>query len=213
MSVAMIKVMIADDHAIVREGLKRILANIQDMDVTLEAISGDDAHKKIKSPDWDVLVIDISMPGKNILELLKLSKILYPLKPILVLSMYPEDQYAIRMLRAGADGYLNKESASEKLVSAIRKLAEGGKYISTALTDQLINEINAKNSMSRHSMLTNREFQVFIELAKGKRLSDIALEMSLSIKTVSTYRTRLIKKLCVSSNSDIIHYALAHNLI
>ncbi len=153
------------------------------------------------------------MPGKNILELINLVKLQNPEKPILVLSMYPEDQYAIRMLRAGADGYLNKESAPENLILAIRKLSKGGKYISSELAEQLVNEININNSKSKHSTLTDRQFQVFISLANGKRLTDIAVEMALSVKTISTYRTRLLKKLDLSSNSDVIHYALKHRLI
>lgn len=209
----MIKVMIADDHAIVRRGLKQVLSEEPDMMVSVEAASGDEALKSVRSDSWDVLLIDIAMPGKNILELIGLVKSHNPQKPILVLSSYPEDQYAIRMLRAGADGYLGKESAPEKLVLAIRKLAQGGKYVSSSLAEQLVNELNTNTLKPIHTTLTDREFQVFIALAKGKRLSDIAAEMALSIKTISTYRTRLLKKMKLSTNAEIIHYALDHHLL
>lgn len=209
----MIRVIIADDHAIVREGLKQILSDVSDMEVIDEAASGDEALKKIRTDGWDVLLLDIAMPGKNILELIKLVKLATPLKPILVLSMYPEDQYAVRILRAGADGYLSKESAPEQLVTAIRKLAEGGKYVSSVLVEQLIRDLNNIEPKPLHTLLADREYQVFIAISKGKRLSDIANEMSLSIKTVSTYRTRLLKKMNFSSNAEIIHYALEYHLL
>lgn len=209
----MIRVMIADDHAIVRAGLKQILGEVADIKVSAEAASGDEALKTARLENWDVLLLDIAMPGKNILELIHLVKLHSPKKPILVLSMYPEDQYAIRMLRAGADGYLSKESAPDKLISAIRDLAQGGKYISSAVAQQLIEELNVHDSELKHTLLTDREFQVFIFLAEGVRLSDIAVKMALSVKTVSTYRTRLLKKLDLASNAEIIHYAIKHRLI
>lgn len=208
----MIKVAIADDHAIVRKGLKQILSDIPDMEVVAEASSGDEALAMIRADGWDVLLLDISMPGKNVLELIKLSKQQFPRLPILILSMYPEDQYAVRMLRAGADGYLTKESAPEQLVTAIRKVSEGGKYASQLLAEKLVAELFTDAEKLPHSTLTDREFQVFSALAKGKRLTDIAEEMSLSIKTISTYRTRLLKKLRLTSNADIIHYTLKHQL-
>lgn len=208
----MIKVAIADDHAIVRKGLKQILSDIPDMEVVAEASSGDEALAMIRADGWDVLLLDISMPGKNVLELIKLSKQQFPRLPILILSMYPEDQYAVRMLRAGADGYLTKESAPEQLVTAIHKVSEGGKYASPLLAEKLVAELFTDAEKLPHSALTDREFQVFSALAKGKRLTDIAQEMSLSIKTISTYRTRLLKKLCLTSNADIIHYTLKHQL-
>jgi DNA-binding NarL/FixJ family response regulator len=208
----MIKVAIADDHAIVRKGLKQILSDIPDMEVVAEAGSGDEALAMIRADGWDVLLLDISMPGKNVLELIKLSKQQFPRLPILILSMYPEDQYAVRMLRAGADGYLTKESAPEQLVTAIRKVSEGGKYASPLLAEKLVTELFTNSEKPPHTTLTDREFQVFCALAKGNRLTDIAQEMSLSIKTISTYRTRLLKKLRLINNSDIIHYALKHQL-
>jgi DNA-binding NarL/FixJ family response regulator len=208
----MIRVMIADDHSIVREGLKQIIKDVPDMCVSIEAASGDETLKYIRDDQWDVLLLDIGMPGKNVLELINLVKLEKPSRPVLVLSMYSEDQYGVRMLRAGADGYLKKECAPESLVAAIRKLAEGGKYISNALAVLLVNELNEKNTTAAHSTLTDREFQVFMAIAQGKNLTSIATEMSLSIKTISTYRTRLLKKMNLTSNGEIILYAIEHEL-
>lgn len=208
----MIKVLIADDHAIVRAGLKQILAEIPDMEVFGEAGTGDEALKMIRTDGWDVMLLDIAMPGKSVLELLRLSKHDYPDLPILILSMYPEDQYAIRMLRAGADGYLTKESAPEQLVAAIRKLAQGGKYISAGLTEKLITDLNSDQEKPPHATLTDREFQVFCAISTGKSLTEIARDMALSVKTVSTFRTRLMKKMNMSKNAEIIHYVWKNHL-
>jgi DNA-binding NarL/FixJ family response regulator len=211
--VVMIKVLIADDHAIVREGLKQILVDIPDMEVVGEASSGDEALKFIRAEEWNVMLLDIAMPGKNILELIKLAKHQSPHLPILILSMYPEDQYAIRMLRAGADGYLTKESAPEQLVTAIRKVATGGKYISPATTETLIAELNPIQKIPLHATLTDREFQVFTGICSGESMTELARQMTLSIKTISTYRTRLMKKMNMSKNSEIIYYAFKNDLI
>ena len=208
----MIRVMIADDHAIVRRGLKQILSDTDDMLVSLEAGDGDEAFKHIRTEGWDIALLDIAMGGKNILELIKAAKSIEPIRPVLVLSSYPEDQYAIRMLRAGADGYLSKESAPEQLVDVIRRLAAGGKYISAEMTAILINELSSTTAKPLHELLTDREYQVFIALTAGSRLSDIAVNMNLSIKTISTYRTRILKKMNLSTNADLIHYAIKHNI-
>lgn len=209
----MIKVLIADDHAIVREGLKQILADIPDMEVFGEADSGDEALKFIRSGGWNIMLLDIAMPGKNILELIKVTKHQSPHLPVLILSMYPEDQYAIRMLRAGADGYLTKESAPEQLVAAIRKVAQGGKYISPAMTEKLIAELNPNQTPPLHATLTDREFQVFCGICKGESLTDLARQMTLSVKTISTYRTRLMEKMNMSKNAEIIYYAFKNDLL
>jgi DNA-binding NarL/FixJ family response regulator len=210
--VAMINVLIADDHAIVRQGLKQILADIPDMEVFGEAGSGDEALKFIRRGGWDVMLLDISMPGKNVLELIKLAKQQSPHLPILILSMYPEDQYAIRMLRTGADGYLTKESAPEQLVAAIRVVAKGGKYISPTLAEKLIAELNPYQGKPLHATLTDREFQVFCGICSGKSLTELAQQMVLSVKTISTYRTRLMKKMNLSKNAEVIHYAFKNDL-
>jgi len=209
----MIKVLIADDHAIVREGLKQILSDIPDMKVFGEAGSGDEALQLIRNERWHIMLLDIAMPGKNVLELIKLAKHQSPHLPILILSMYPEDQYAVRMLRAGADGYLTKESAPEQLVAAIRKVAKGGKYISATMTDKLIEELNPNQEKSPHTTLSDREFQVFRGICSGKSITDLAQQMALSTKTISTYRTRLMKKMNMSKNAEIIHYAFKNDLL
>jgi DNA-binding NarL/FixJ family response regulator len=208
----MIKVLIADDHAIVRQGLKQILADIPDMEVFGEASSGDEALKFIRSGGCDVMLLDIAMPGKNVLELIKLAKYQSPHLPILILSMYPEDQYAVRMLRAGADGYLTKESAPEQLVEVIRKVAGGGKYISPTMAEKLVAELSPYQEKPLHTTLTDREFQVFRGICAGKTITDLAQQMTLSAKTISTYRARLMKKMNMSKNAEIIHYAFKHDL-
>lgn len=202
----MIRVVIADDHAIVRVGLKQILADEPDMEVVAEADSGDQVLKIIRDGGWDILLLDIAMPGKHILELIKLAKLQHPNSPVLILSMFPEDQYAIRMLRAGADGYLTKETAPEQLVVVIRKLAGGGKYISDAMTEKLVAELHSDHQKPLHAKLTDREFQVFYALGTGQSITEIATNMALSVKTVSTYRTRIMKKMQMSKNVEIIHY-------
>ncbi|MEQ1529560.1 MAG: response regulator transcription factor [Methylococcales bacterium] len=208
----MIKILIGDDHSIVRQGLKQIIADVKDMEVFSEAACGDDVLKMIRSGGWNFLLLDIAMPGKNVLELIKLSKLANPNLPILILSMYPEDQYALRMLRAGADGYLTKESAPELLVAAIRKLAEGGKYVSEALAEKLVTDINYGQELQLHAKLTDREFQVFCALSIGKSITEIAKDMSLSTKTISTFRTRLLKKMRMSNNADLIHYVMKNDM-
>jgi len=208
----MIKVAIADDHAIVRRGLKEILSEVPDMEIASEASTGDEALGLIRAQGWDVLLLDISMPGKNVLELIKLAKLNSPSLPILILSMYPEDQYAIRMLRAGADGYLSKESAPEQLVEAIRKVYAGGKYASPFLAEKLVQELCSNYTQAPHTMLTDREYQVFLALGNGLRPTDIANDMALSIKTISTYRTRILKKMNLKNNADIVHYILEHQI-
>ncbi len=209
----MIKVLIADDHAIVREGLKQILSDISDIEVFQEAANGDEVLKMIRNDGLDILLLDIAMPGKNVLELIKLTKQQHPNLPILILSMYPEDQYAIRMLRAGADGYLCKESAPEQLIEAIRKLSRGGKYISAAVSEKLVEEIQPKQTIAHHNLLTDREFQVLCAIAAGQGISEIARKMSLSPKTISTYRARLLKKMHMQNNAEIIRYAVENQLL
>jgi DNA-binding NarL/FixJ family response regulator len=167
----------------------------------------------LRADNWDILLLDIAMPGKNVLELIKLAKQKNPQQPILILSMYPEDQYAIRMLKSGADGYLTKESAPDQLVAAIRKVAKGGKYISATMTDKLIEELNPDQNKLPHTKLSDREYQVFLAVAKGRRTSEIAQEMTLSVKTISTFRTRLMAKMHLHSTADIICYALKHGLL
>ena len=209
----MIKILIADDHAIFREGLKQIIDSIPDMEIVGEAASGDEALTHIRRLDWDVLLLDVTMPGKNVLELIELAKQQSPQLPILILSMCPEDHQAVRMLRTGADGYLNKAAAPEQLVTAIRKVVAGGKYISLTLAEKLLDQLHPHHENLLHIQLTNREFQVFQGICRGKSLNDIGEEMSLSPKTISTYRNRLMKKMNMTQNAELMHYAFKNDLI
>lgn len=209
----MIRILIADDHAIVRAGLKQILADIPDMMVSGEAGTGQEVLDSLLAGAWDVLLLDISMPGRNGLEVLKLVRQQTPSLPVLILSIYPEDQYAVRMLRAGASGYLTKESAPDQLVAAIRKVAQGGRYISPSLAEKLAAELDASREKPRHATLSDREFQIFRAIAMGKTASEIAAELSLSVKTISTYRARVMEKMAMTKNAEIIHYALKNQLL
>jgi DNA-binding NarL/FixJ family response regulator len=209
----MVRILIADDHAIVRAGLKQILADIPDMMVAGEASNGQEVLDSLRTGEWDVMLLDISMPGKNGLEVLKLARQKTPRLPVLILSMYPEDQYAVRMLRAGASGYLTKESAPDQLVAAIRKVAQGGRYINPTLAEKLAAELDSSLEKPLHAMLSDREFQIFRAIALGKTASEIATELSLSVKTVSTYRMRVMEKMHMSKNAEIIRYALKNQLL
>lgn len=208
-----IKILIADDHAIVREGLKQILADSGGIVVTGDAENGNDAIKLARTIDADVLLLDISMPDKSGIEVLKQIKKETPKLAVLVLSMHREDQYAIRSLKAGASGYLNKQSAPAELVDAIRQVASGRKYISPALAQELANQIGDDRNVAPHETLSDREYQTLIMIASGKTVSDIALELSLSVKTISMYRTRLLQKMKLRHNAELTHYAIKNNLV
>jgi DNA-binding NarL/FixJ family response regulator len=209
----MIKVLIADDHTIVREGLKQILSETQDIKVLGEANNGSEIFPEIEEKDFDVLVLDITMPGRSGLDVLKQVKAIQPQLHILVLSMHPEDQYAIRVLRAGASGYLTKESASEQLISAIRKVAEGRKYISPTLAEKLASELNEGVEKPPHERLSDREYQVMCLLASGKTVKEISEELLLSVKTISTYRQRILQKMKLKNNAELSIYAIKQCLI
>jgi two-component system invasion response regulator UvrY len=209
----MIRIIIADDHAIVRAGLKQILSENSDMSVVGESSDGQDLLEKVRENEYDVVLIDISMPGRNGLEILKQLKIEKPELPVLVLSMHPEEQYAIRTLKAGASGYLTKETASDKLVEAIRRVAQGKKYVSPTLAEKLADSIRKDSVSMPHESLTDREYQVLCMIASGKSVSDIAKELFLSVKTVSTYRTRILEKMNMKNNSELTHYALKNKLL
>lgn len=209
----MINVLIADDHSVVREGLKQIITGNADMSVTGEASSGDEALEKIRKNRYSVVILDIAMPGKNGLDTMKEMKIEQPELPVLVLSMYPEDQYAVRFFRAGASGYLTKKSAPEELVSAIRTIACGRKYISPMLAETLAGQLNIRSEKPLHETLSDREFQVLCLIASGKTVGDIAEELFLSVKTVSTYRSRVLEKLHLKNTPEIITYAIQNRLV
>jgi DNA-binding NarL/FixJ family response regulator len=208
----MIRVFFTEDHAIVREGLKQILADTKDIVVAGEASDGDEALEKIRTGDYDVVVMDISMPGKNGLDTMKEIKEIRPALPVLILSMYPEDVYAIRSFRAGASGYLSKESAPTELITAIRKVASGGKYISALLAEKLVVNLGDDAGKPLHEKLSEREYQILCMIASGKTGKQIAAELTLSAKTVSTYRTRILEKMDLKNNSELTHYAIQNGL-
>ncbi|HZW20780.1 response regulator transcription factor [Noviherbaspirillum sp.] len=209
-----IRILIADDHAIVREGLKQILADTRDMVVAGDAENGNDAIKLARRGDSDVLLLDISMPDRSGIEVLKQVKKETPKLAVLMLSMHREDQYAIRSLKAGAAGYLNKQSAPAELVDAIRQVAAGRKYISPALAQELANQVGDENRETPpHETLSDREYQTLVMIASGKTVSDIAAELTLSVKTISMYRSRLLQKMKMRHNAELTHYAIKNHLV
>ena len=208
-----IKVLIADDHDIVRQGIKTIISETSDIDVAGEAESGDEVLKKIRELDVDVVIMDYDMPDKNGLDTLIELKVISPQLPVIILSMFPEDHYGVRFLKAGASGYLGKSNVTQQLVEAIRRVAKGHKFISPNLADKLVLELNKDSEGPLHKKLTDREFQVFHFIAEGKRLKTIAEELHLSINTISTYRSRILEKMEMKNNSDLIRYAIENSLI
>jgi two-component system invasion response regulator UvrY len=208
-----IDVLIADDHPIVREGLKQIVADASDIAIKGEASDGDKVLEKVRGGGWDVLVLDLTMPGLSGLDLIKQLRIEFPKLPILVLSMHPEDQYAVRLLRAGASGYLTKDAAADQLVAAIRKVVGGGRYVSPTLAEKLVFDLTAKTDGPIHEALSNREFQVLCLIASGRTVTEIAEELVLSVKTISTYRSRILGKMDMSSNAELTRYAIRNNLV
>jgi two-component system, NarL family, invasion response regulator UvrY len=209
----MIKILIADDHTMFREGLKHILAEYPDLVVADEANNGQEVLDKIWKNNYDMVLLDITMPGMTGLEALKQLKNDKPKLPVLILSMHPEEQYAIRVLRAGASGYLTKESAPDELITAIRKISQGKKYITPSLAERLASEFEADSERPLHDILSDREYQVLRMIAAGKTLTHIAKELSLSIKTVSTYRTRIMEKMKMKTNAEVMHYVIKHQLL
>ena len=209
----MIHILVADDHAVVRQGVVQILADVPDMLVKDEAQSGPETLDKVLKHDYDVVLLDISMPGRSGLEVLEDIKSQRPKIAVLILSMHPEEQYALRALRAGAAGYLTKASAPQELIGAIRKAAAGGKYVTASLAEKLARELATDDQKLPHERLSNREHQVMLMLAAGKSVSDIAEELSLSVKTISTYRTRVLAKMSMKKNADLTLYAVHNKLI
>ncbi len=210
---ASIRVLIVDDHTIVREGLKLILADTDDIVVTGEGENGLDAIKLARTELGDIMLLDITMPDKNGIEVLKQIHKEKPELAILMLSMHREDQYAIRSLKAGAAGYLNKQSAPNELVNAIRQVASGNKYISSSLAQELARHVADDAKRAPHEFLSDREFQTLLMIANGKSVSDIAAELSLSVKTISEYRSRLLSKMGLKNNAELMHYAIRHKLV
>lgn len=209
----MIRVLLADDHAMVRSGLKEILADTEDISVTGEATNGHEALAQVRAHEFDVAVLDMTMPGRSGIELIRQVKEAKPRLRVLVLTMHKEEQYAVRALRAGASGYLTKESAADQLVTAIRRIAAGGAYVSPETAERLVLDAGHASDAPPHNLLSDREFQVFQMIAKGAAVGEIAKQLSLSVKTVSTHKTRIMEKMGLANQAEIIRYALENRLL
>ncbi len=207
------KILIADDHPVVRRGLRQMFAEEADLTICAEARNGPELLDLAKRIAWDVAVLDYNMPGKTGLELLKQLQRRYPGRPILLLSMYPEDMYAVRALKAGAAGYLTKESAPEELIRAVRKVARGGRYVTTSLGEKMALELEGKRGGLPHEGLSDREFQILWMIASGRASRQIAQELCLSPNTVSSYRTRILRKMKMKSNAELMRYAFKYQLV
>lgn len=208
-----IRVMVADDHPIVREGLKKIIASDREMEVIGEAGSSEEVFHLLREKKFDCLILDISMPGASGLVITKEIKSLYPHLPILIVSMYPEEQFAIRAFRAGASGYLTKTSAPTELLTAIRKVSGGGRYVSSSLAEKLTYYLSGEGTALPHESLTDREYQIMLMIAQGKTSAEIAEELSLSVKTISAYRISILEKLHLKNVAELTRYAIEHGLI
>jgi len=206
-------VLIADDHTIVRKGIVQILNDTDDMAPVDEAENGREVLRKTSEGSFDVVLLDISMPGMNGLDVLKQLKISSPGINVLILSMYPEEQYAIRLLKAGAAGYVSKDRAPEELIKAIRKVSKGRKYVSPSLAERLAWNLATDSDRPLYEILSDREFQIICEIASGKTVGEIAEKLSLSPKTVSTYRTRVLRKTGMKNNAELMRYAILNNLV
>jgi len=209
----MLKVLIADDHPIVRQGLKQILTEEPDVVVVGEAQNSQEVLELVQKQDWDIVILDITMPGRGGIDVLKELKHERPKLPVLMLSVHPEDQYAVRALKAHASGYMTKDSAPEELVKAIRKILRGGKYISSTLAEKLAFDLETETEKPLHETLSDRELQVLLMIASGKTVSKIAEELSLSVKTIDTYRARILEKMKMKTNAELTHYAIKNGLV
>jgi DNA-binding NarL/FixJ family response regulator len=210
---AQIRVLIADDHAIVREGLKQIVLSDSEITVAGEAATGDEAISKIRNGEFDVIVLDLSLPDRSGFDVLSHIKAANPDLPVLILSMEREEEFAIRCLHAGASGYLEKRSATEQLVSAIKRLARGKKYLSSELAEHLALELDRPGVERPHDLLSKREFEIFLSIASGRPVSQIAAELTLSVKTVNNHRARILQKLGMKNTAELVRYAIRHQLI
>jgi len=206
------RVMIADDHAIIRNGLGQIFADTDDLEPAGEAANGSELLQRLREGNWDLLILDLSMPGRNGLDLIKIIKADYPKLPVLIFTMHQEDQYAVRAIRAGAAGFVTKESDTELVLFAARKLLDGGVFVSGRVAELLAEEARGRKASVPHAALSDREMDVLFRIAAGHSLTDIAAELSLSIKTVSTHKSRLMQKLKLKSQAELIRYAIEHGL-
>lgn len=209
----MLRVIVVDDHPVVREGLKRIISESNELSVAAEASDGEEALQTVRNHPCDVVLLDISLPKKSGLEVLKHIRSEQPRLPVLILSMHSEDEYAVRMLRAGASGYLTKESTSTSLISAIRKVVRGGRYVSPALAERLAFDLQTDADRPAYEALSDREYQILCMLSGGKTVSEIAAELALSVKTISTYRVRVLEKLRLKNNAELMRYAIKQGLV
>ncbi len=209
----MIKVLVADDHAVVRRGLRQILAETPDILVAGEASSAGEVRQLVREQRWDLVILDVNMPGGSGIDLVGELRRQVPSLRCLVLTVYPEDQYAVRAIRAGAAGFLTKESAPDKLIEAVRKIAAGGRYVSAELAETLASLVAGEADGPPHSRLTDREFEVFKMLASGRTVSQAAMDLGLSVKTVSTHRVRILKKMHMTTNAELTHYAVKNGVV
>lgn len=209
----MFRVLVADDHPLLRSGLKQVLAQEADLTLIGEAEDSEQVLQRLDEQPWDVVVLDIAMPGRGGLDTLREIRRRRPSLPVLVLSMHSEEQFAVRAIKAGASGYLSKSNASGEVVQAIRKVLSGKKYVSTSLAEALANALESSNDRPAHESLSDREFQVMCKIASGKTVSEIAAEVSLSVKTVSTYRARVLEKMNMRTNSELTRYAIQKGLV
>jgi len=209
----MIRVLITDDHALIRRGLKQVLEEGMGAVLVGEAQDAREALDQVLKNKWDVVIMDITMPGRSGLDVLRDIKALKPDLPVLILSMHPEDQFAVRVLKSGAAGFIPKESAPDELIKAIRKVVAGGRYVTAALAEKMAFELAAPTDKPVHEMLSDREFQVLRMIASGKTVGQIAEQVNLSVKTVSTYRARLLEKMRMQNNAELTHYAIKHQLV
>ena len=209
----MIRVLIADDHAVVRRGVRQILEETSDIEVTGEAASASELWPKVREGRVDAVVLDVNLPGRSGLELLGDIKRERPELPVLILTVHSEDQYAVRALKAGAAGFLTKESAADKLVDAVRKIAQGRRFITPEVAEKLASSVARGDEGPVHEALSDREFQILKMIASGKTVSQIGRELALSVKTISTHRTRILKKMNLKTNSELTHYAIRNGLV
>lgn len=210
---AALKILIADDHAVIRKGLKQILIEAFPDAQIAEAVDAEEVIAKAVIERWDIIISDLSMPGRSGLDVAQDIKQNHPKTPVLILSIHPEEQYAIRALKSGASGYISKDAATEELVAAVKRILDGKKYISSEIADKLASGVGIDQHITAHELLSNREYEIFILLAKGKQVSEIADQLFLGVTTISTYRTRVLAKMNLKTNADIIRYALDNQLI
>lgn len=208
-----LKILIADDHAVIRKGLKQILLEAFPDALISEAVDAEEVTAKTITETWDIVITDLSMPGRSGLDVAQDIKQNFPKLPVLILSIHPEEQYAIRALKSGASGYISKDAATEELVAAVKRLLAGKKYISSEIADKLATGVGIDQHITPHELLSNREYEIFILLAQGKQVSEIAEQLHLGVTTISTYRNRLLTKMRLKNNTDLIRYALDNQLI